>query len=317
MIFAQMLQELMTERYRRNRAELAAAAHISPSALSQYARGRATPSLDVLVQLAETLDVSIDYLVFGQERTAPSPELGYLTSHLESHMRSMEEQNATLHDLVARIGAQAGAQLAGLVRSTADALLAEAASLGGTLSSPEVARLERCSAATTIFTSDLSKEVVILDRDGDDEAVMPSVFAQVVADNISEGSRYEYIVPRGEKWSVVARLLRQEIIRLSERDTTYVDRHLRVLQVANSCVPGYVVQHLDLERLQRQAADIYERIVRFLHLDPGRDGMGFVAYVEMVNTSSQHFDLIAKESIPRLLEEVRTFQKSATQVALG
>ena len=46
--FAQVLEELLNERYKRNRAELAQQADISPSALSQYVTGREIPSLQVL-----------------------------------------------------------------------------------------------------------------------------------------------------------------------------------------------------------------------------------------------------------------------------
>lgn len=74
--FGQILELLMKERYRRNRAALAEILHMSPSSLSQYVRGRATPSLEVLVHLAEHFDVSLDYLVLDQERTASPPERG-------------------------------------------------------------------------------------------------------------------------------------------------------------------------------------------------------------------------------------------------
>jgi transcriptional regulator with XRE-family HTH domain len=101
--FAQVLEELLTERYRRNRAALAQAAHVSPSALSQYVRGKATPSLEVLVHLAGALEVSIDYLVFGRDQQSSAPE-GYLSSQLEAGIRRAQTDAAALHDLVARVG---------------------------------------------------------------------------------------------------------------------------------------------------------------------------------------------------------------------
>src|SRR5829696_3925957 len=106
--FAQVLEQLLNERYKRNRAELALKAHISPSALSQYVRNRATPSLEVLAHLAEALDVSIDYLVFGRDEQSLSADTGYLTSQLESGIRKSQTDAAELYDLVARVGDRLG-----------------------------------------------------------------------------------------------------------------------------------------------------------------------------------------------------------------
>ncbi|NUS73887.1 MAG: helix-turn-helix domain-containing protein [Corynebacteriales bacterium] len=310
-VFPQVLEQLMNERYRRNRAALAEAAHLSPSSLSQYVRGRAVPSLEVLVHLADILDVSLDYLVFGQERTTPPPELGHLTAHLESHMRNIEEQNATLHDLTARIGAQAAMRLADLVRSTAEELLPDAASLGGTLSPSDVDRLERCAAATTIVTTDLSNEILILAPNATKDTAAPGMFGQLVAQNIAQGVRYEYIVPDGAKWQEEARLLRLEVAKFGELDDAYVEEHLQIRHVPTACVPGYVVQHISREGLERQIPDILERVSRFICPDPqDRDG-GFLAYSEIVNPSSQHFDLIPPENTMRILREVRALRKKA------
>lgn len=299
--FAQVLQQLMDERYRRNRAALADAVHISPSALSQYVRGRATPSLDVLVHLAEVLDVSLEYLVFGRERVAPPAELGYLP-YLEAHMRNIEAQGASLHDLVARIGAKVGES----VLVTAKELLPETTNLGGVLSPTDITSIERCNAHTTIVTTDLSLEVLALKHDGRADPTGPSVFAQVVAENIKEGGHYEYVVPRGAEWNQEARLLRQEVTRLTELSALQVDRHLQVLQVPSACVPGYIVHHFSIERLQRQAVDVAERVARFTYLDPENEEMGFVAHSEMMN---QHFDLITKENVPRILHELQTLRR--------
>src|SRR5262245_53799997 len=96
--FAQVLAQLMEERYSRNRAELASAAFVTPSALSQYARGKASPSLEVLAQLATVLDVSLDYLVFGEQPTAASTgEAGYLAAQVDLHLRDAQLQGAALY----------------------------------------------------------------------------------------------------------------------------------------------------------------------------------------------------------------------------
>jgi hypothetical protein len=154
--------------------------------------------------------VSLEYLVFGKERVAAPPELGYLAGHIEAHIRSNQAQAASLHDLIARIGSP----LAEKVKSTAEELLPTAGSVGGALNLTEVGELERCSARTTIVTTDLDREVLLLSHEDGEGAAVPSIFGQVVIENIAEGTTYEYVLPEGSRWSQAASMLRQEIIRL-------------------------------------------------------------------------------------------------------
>lgn len=295
----------MDQKYRRNRAELAATAHISPSALSQYVRGRATPSLDVLVSLAEALDVSLEYLVFGEERASTPPELGFLTAHLESHIRASQARSGALHDLVSRIGARLGES----IHSAAQEILPEASRLAGMLTPPDVFKLERCSNRITIVTSDLSQEVLILQHSEEGDLAAPSIFAQIVAENIREGSIYEYVVPQGVKWAQAANFLSQEVVRIGNLEPTQVSRQLRTFQVPTSCTPGYVVQHFNIEKLQRKSPEILERVERFIHPDPNNQELGYLAYIELTNFSFQHFALISSQEVPRMLEDLNRIRK--------
>jgi transcriptional regulator with XRE-family HTH domain len=302
-IFGQVLEQLMKERYRRNRAALADILHMSPSSLSQYVRGRATPSLEVLVHLAEIFDVSLDYLVLGQERTASSPELGYLTAHLEAHMRNVEERNATMHDLVSRIAAQASTQLAELVRSVAEKLVSENSHIAGTLTPHEVAALERCDAHTRIVMPDLSTEVLVLQQEGVEDTAAPGFFARVIVENLLEGGCYEYIVPQRARLRHMGNLLRQEVIRLSKLDPAIVDRRLQIRYAFHGCIPGFVIHHLVLERLHQRAGHLRERIARFIYPDPNNDTMGYLATITPASPSSQHYSLLTKEDVPHVMEE--------------
>lgn len=49
-----------------SQAELARRLHISASAVGMYEQGRREPSLDIVVALAEELDVSTDFLLTGK-----------------------------------------------------------------------------------------------------------------------------------------------------------------------------------------------------------------------------------------------------------
>lgn len=57
-----------------SQAELARRLHISASAVGMYEQGRREPSLDLVVALAEELDVSTDYLLIGKNRGAGGAE---------------------------------------------------------------------------------------------------------------------------------------------------------------------------------------------------------------------------------------------------
>ena len=49
---------------------LAQVLHISPSAIGMYEQGRRIPSLDILLQMSQLFDVSLDYLVTGTDHTS-------------------------------------------------------------------------------------------------------------------------------------------------------------------------------------------------------------------------------------------------------
>src|SRR5450755_787407 len=299
-IFAQVLDDLLTEKFRRNRAELAKAAHVSPSALSQYTRRKATPSLEVLVHLADALDVSLDYLVFGQERSAPSPEIGYLSRHVETSLRQAETRSAAIKDLVSRTGARLG----DAIRETVEAILDEDSQPGGLLNASEVTTVERCSQHTTIVTTTLDMDVLILDPNSRDPASTPSLFGQLIADNISAGSRYEYFLPADSALDQEATLLRQQISSLCAEDDDFMADHLRMFRVSSSCVPGFVMYKLSVSQLRRSDASIFDRIQPFLYFDPEDETVAYASTLEPVSRSYQYFALMQVSRVRRLLTEV-------------
>jgi transcriptional regulator with XRE-family HTH domain len=299
-IFAQVLDDLLTDKFRRNRAALAKAAHVSPSALSQYTRRKATPSLEVLVHLAGALDVSLDYLVFGRERSASSPEVGYLSSHVEAALRAAETRSAAITDLVSRTGARLGES----IQKTVAAILEEETQPGGALNADEVWAVERCSQHTTIVTTTLDMDVLILDENSGEPATGPSLFSQLIADNILSGSTYDYLLPRGEELDQTAALLRQQLSSLCDQGDEFMADHLRIFRVTSSCVPGFVMYKLQVSKLRRLEAAIYDRIQPFLYVDPANETIAYAATLEPVSRSYQYFALMQVSRVQRLLAEV-------------
>ena len=56
-----------------NQLQLAQKLHVSASAIGMYEQGRRTPSIEILIQMSRIFNVSLDYLITGEEFT-PSTE---------------------------------------------------------------------------------------------------------------------------------------------------------------------------------------------------------------------------------------------------
>ena len=54
-----------------SQAKLAKALGLSTSAIAMYEQGRREPSVSVLIALADTLDVTLDYLITGKKPQKP------------------------------------------------------------------------------------------------------------------------------------------------------------------------------------------------------------------------------------------------------
>ena len=55
-----------------NQLQLAQKLHVSASTIGMYEQGRRTPSIEILIQMSRIFNVSIDYLITGEEFTPSS-----------------------------------------------------------------------------------------------------------------------------------------------------------------------------------------------------------------------------------------------------
>ena len=55
-----------------NQLQLAQKLHVSASAIGMYEQGRRTPSIEILIQMSQLFNVSLDYLITGEEFTSPA-----------------------------------------------------------------------------------------------------------------------------------------------------------------------------------------------------------------------------------------------------
>ncbi len=298
--FAQVLRDLMDAQYKRNRGTLAKRVHMSPSALSQYTAGRATPTLESLALLADALGVSLDYLVFGRESTPRTPEVGFLAGHLELAIRDAETRGAGIYDLVSRTGAMLGDKILATVRE----IQAEQTALGGVLTPEEVSVVEACSRHTTIVTTVLDTEVLLLRSDSDQQQNAPGQFMEALTRNLDAGYRYDYVIPADPALDAPASALLESARRHSRKDAASLRENLRIFRVATSCVPGFVLYELFPGMLRRYDASLADRIDTFLHRDPDDDNIAHCATIEPASRSHQTYALLESERVARLFDEV-------------
>lgn len=312
---AEVLRELLNERFRNRRRDFARLVNVSESALSQYVRGKATPSLPVLVSIARALDVSLDYLVLRVEPEAPAPDYGGLVSHVEEAISRTQEKTVMVRDFVGRIGASLSAE----IESTATRLLDENdLVLTGGLTAAEVRDLEAISTRVRIATSDLDPDVLLLpdghpegepDAEPGREAVSTS-FTPVIAANIRRGSEYDYVVPEGEDWRRKARRLRDAICAAGNLSTVVADRRLRFFASRRALTPGWVMYTVDLAGIVTPRTErLLDRIGDFVDA-----GTSLVALAEPTNRQA-HFSLIDIRHHRRLVQDHDDLRRSRPRLA--
>jgi transcriptional regulator with XRE-family HTH domain len=261
-----ILTRLLTEgEFSGTRKQVCAAVGISPSALSQLARGQTKPSLETLVRLADFFRVSLDYLVLGEQPMpiTPATDYGPLARYIDLSLARLQAQSDERVDLVARIGRALAEQL----ERVAGEVAAASPSLAGVLKDEETMLLEAYSVQTWIFSMNLHYDIILapdsppgdripgtLGASGDTGgAGAAGRFLPVVAQNLGRGRRYRFLLPAAVRdWRPVVQSYRA----LLTKDLTNPQA------VLNNCpfraTPGPVVTsfglyQLDLAALEREA----------------------------------------------------------------
>jgi transcriptional regulator with XRE-family HTH domain len=313
--FGQVLRQLLNERFRGRRRDFADVIHVSESALSQYVRGKATPSLAILVSIARALDVSLDYLVFGTEPDPPSPNYGSLVTHFEEAISRTQVRTATLRDFVGRVGSA----LAEDIESAAKRLLVEntAVVLGGGLTAAEVRDLECVSKHIRIATVDLDEDLLLLsDAEQDDETaerdgVAPTQFTPVISHNVGRGSEYDYVIPEGPAWRRNARRLRDAVSASAGLTNAQADRRIKFFESSRALVPGHVMYTVDRGLVTTKTERLLDRISDFID-----ETSGLVALTEPTSRQSPYYTLIDPRHHQRLVAEHNAITRSCPRLVL-
>ena len=88
-----------------SQVELAKRLNISPSAVGMYEQGRREPSIEVLIALSQTFEVTIDYLITGNHRFSQISAPEEITLEALSVLKNLSRE-----ELIVLLAAQLMAQ---------------------------------------------------------------------------------------------------------------------------------------------------------------------------------------------------------------
>lgn len=310
--FAQILSELLEQRYPKNRAKLAIAAGISPSALSQYISRRTAPSLPVLVRLATTLDVSLDFLVYGVE-SPRNLEQETWVSHLESTFRKVSSQADAVRQSVNRVGMM----LAGEIQTVVAQVVGSTGTASGAITAREVVQLERYATQIKMATIDIGLDLVVSTGEVGQDSTAPGPFLDVIASNIINGSRYEYILPSGRRWHEKATLLaskvERELATRHFRDRSAIEKLLNFYSSDTGLVPSYVIYTLDAHALALRSPVLFDLLKADI-VQLGDDQSSTLAVIEPLSLRSDLYYVLGANAVEQLCLEYEHTRRQSTKM---
>ncbi|RRJ30758.1 helix-turn-helix domain-containing protein [Halocatena pleomorpha] len=170
-----------------NNAEIANEVGVSSSSITQYRKGETRPSLEKLVALAKALDVSLDYLVLGEDEEADQMDADPVVRYMDQSLQDMQVQTAQHTALVAHVGRR----LSHMLDSEIEQYLEENPSrrlYAGIIADTELTSLEKHSQTTRLMLQTLHYNLQ------DDCPKTPGSFFKSVVNNLSKGREYQYLL---------------------------------------------------------------------------------------------------------------------------
>jgi transcriptional regulator with XRE-family HTH domain len=204
------LEEKLTELLTRidsSGSEIAREIGVSPASISQYRKGETQPSLEKLVALAKALDVSLDYLVLGDDREAEEVDIDPIVRYMDQSLQDAQVQTAEHSALVAQVGRR----LSQVLDDEIEKYLAENSNQhqhAGMVTDPETRTLEQHSQVTRLVLQSFYYNLV------KESPEIPGSFFTTVANNLSQGNEYQYLLPEnaGPDWTTVVPEYRKLLI---------------------------------------------------------------------------------------------------------
>lgn len=275
--FKSILEELLNSRgFNGKRKILASQVGLkSAAAITHYTTGTATPSFEVLVRLAEALNVSLDYLVFGETEIEKQPALtSEYNMYLEKRLNDLIGRIDRKNDLTSRLSRTLMNRLADSIDSLPNTLLP-----AGFLLDDETMVLEECSESTSIISLNFIYDLEI------DSNPTAGRFARIVAENLKRNRQYKFLFPKDmtridRGWKEVVEEFRTIIANIvGTRNSWHKRCQFRVAQGSLLCGAGFY--KLNTDQLRECDPALYERISDSLSSE------GYVGYVIPPSTKPQ------------------------------
>ncbi|WP_280274466.1 helix-turn-helix domain-containing protein [Nocardia wallacei] len=268
---AATLKRLIDEgEYRGNRRQVCAELGITTAALSQYIRGQTTPGLDKLIAISDLFQVSLDYLIFGEDAVAgPTGTLDYgpLARYMEASLASSRADIAAQSAFVSKVGSIIADQIGVAVQTAAK----RPTTFSGMLDQDQALELERYSKESTIAAMDLDADLVRVESEIE-EGVAVGRFLTVVAENLSKKRSYRFVLsPKMRDMDSLVGKFRALLVRqqLSSKD---IDR-CTFSVAADLFYVGFCLFRLDVASFRAQSPILYQYVKPYIGAD---DLIGFI-----------------------------------------
>lgn len=188
-------------------AEIASKVGVSSSSITQYRKGETRPSLEKLVALAKALDVSLDYLVLGDDDEAEEMDPDPVVRYMDQSLQDMQIRTAQHTALVAHVGRR----LSQMLDTEIERYLEDDPGrrlYAGIIADTELASLERYSQTTRLALQTLHYNLQ------DDSTKTPGSFFKTVANNLSQGQEYQYLLAKNPStdWSSLVQKFRRLLV---------------------------------------------------------------------------------------------------------
>lgn len=240
-----------------NNTEIADEIGVSAATLSAYRRGEARPSLKSLVSMSEVFDVSLDYLVFGEETDSneidTEPVIRQMSQSLQDSLQDSQLRQAQRISMVSNVGRRLSERVDEEVKNYLSDLSSQKL-FSGTMRNPEVLELERNSVKTRLFLKSFQYNML------DSQTETPGKFFPAVVKNLSQGRSYQYLLPAaGGDWEPIIDSFRELLVEnLPSEATVRNNCEFRVTDTPT--VTGCGLYQLEMDDLQEETPILYDYI---------------------------------------------------------
>lgn len=242
---------------------------VSTSSIAQYRKGQSRPSLDNLVALSQVFNVSLDYLVFGEQEEEKSFDVDPVVRYMDQSLQDMQVRTAQHTSLVARVGRHISNNLDDEIEQYLSAHPRQYHA--GVISDMETLSMEEHSEQTKLalrnFDYNLAKT----------QSETPGRFFMTVVDNLSQGKEYQYLLPDDADvdWNESVREFRT-LLEEHANNTVVVRSNCHFKVTDAPIIVGFGLYDLNVARFKDENGLLYEFLTDHCHItSTGR--IGYIA----------------------------------------